>query len=261
MRLGPGDVRLTTRYLPRRPFAGLFATLHEVGHGLYDQHLPVEHYATPVGEPSSLALHESQSRLIENLVGRSRPFWRFALPRLQATLAPVFDGVTTDRIYAAVNRVARTTNRIQADEVTYDLHIAVRVDLERALLADDLTVADLPGAWADAYATHLVRPPTVSTGFLQDGHWAAGMFGYFPTYTLGNLIAAQLHAACVAAHPDLDEHLAAGRFAVVVDWLRDHVHRHGSLLPSRVIVERATGAPPGVDAQLARLTAKYAELF
>jgi len=260
MRLGPGDVRLTTRYFPDRVFPGLFATLHELGHGLYDQHLPAEHEGTPLGTPQSLGLHESQSRLVENVIGRSHGFWRGVLPEVRALLAPAFDDVDVDGVYRAINRVARTLNRVEADEVTYDLHIAVRVELERALLRGDLTVGDLPGAWDDAYAAVLVRPPDAAAGFLQDGHWAAGMFGYFPTYTLGNLIAAQLHAAAVASDRALEDELAAGRPAALLEWMRVHVHARGAA-PRATIVLEASGAPLRPDHQLARLTRKYAELY
>lgn len=260
MRIGPGDIRLTTRYAVDRPLAGLLSTLHELGHGLYDQHLPAEHFGTPIGEPSSLALHESQARLVENLIGKSHGFWRFALPRL-AALAPSLTTVDVDDVYRQLNRVARSSNRVTADELTYDLHIAIRVELERALVRGDLAVADLPGAWDEAYARSLVRPTSAADGVLQDGHWAAGMFGYFPTYTLGNVMAAQLHAAAGAALGDLDADLAAGDLSRLVGWLRDHVHRHAGRYPARVVVERATGAPPDPAAQLARLTGKYGALY
>jgi carboxypeptidase Taq len=205
-------------------------------------------------------LHEGQARLLENLVGRSRAFWRFFLPELQA-VAPGFRDVGVDEAYRAVNRVARTPDRVASDEVTYDLHIALRIDLERALMSGDLGVADLPAAWDEASARLLVRPRDAREGFLQDGHWAAGMFGYFPTYTLGNLIAAQLHRAATAALPDLDREIAGGSIASLVEWLRGAVYRHGGVVPAAEIVARATGGALAVDAQLARLRAKYGELY
>jgi len=253
VRIGPGDVRLTTRFLPERPLRGLFSTLHELGHGLYDQNLPAEHFGSPAGESWSLALHESQARLIENLVGKSRAFWRWFLPQL-AAVAPALAGIDLDQALAAVRRVERTPLRNGSDEVTYDLHIGVRVDLERALFDEQLVTADLPAAWDDAIGSALVRPRDPRDGFLQDSHWAAGMFGYFPTYTLGNLIAAQLFTAA----PAVDDALAAGSIAPLTDWLRDNVHRHGGLLSSAAVVERATGRPLSIDAQLAHLEARYA---
>jgi len=253
VRIGPGDVRLTTRFLPERPLRGLFSTLHELGHGLYDQNLPTEHFGTPVGECGSLALHESQARLIENLVGRRRAFWGWFFPRLAAA-APAYAGIELDAALAAVNRVERTALRNGSDEVTYDLHIAIRVDLERALIDEDLSTADLPAAWDAAYRRDLVAPGGARDGFLQDSHWAAGMFGYFPTYSLGNLIAAQLFAAA----PAIDDELARGSIASLTAWLCHNVHRHGGLLSSAAIVERATGRPLSIDAQLAHLEARYA---
>jgi carboxypeptidase Taq len=260
IRIGPGDVRLTARFEARRPTAGLFPALHELGHGLYDQNLPAEQFGMPAGDVSSLGLHESQARLFENLVGRSRAFWRFFLPALQAA-APTFRDLDVEQVHRSINRVVRTPDRVSADQVTYDLHIAMRIDLERALMTGDLQVADLPAAWDESSARLLVRPRDARTGLLQDGHWAAGMFGYFPTYTLGNLIAAQLYRAASAAIPDLEEHIASGSPAPLVEWLAGAVYRHGGLLPARVIVERATGKPIGVDAQCAHLGALLAEVY
>ena len=260
IRIGPGDVRLTTRFEARRPMAGLFPALHELGHGLYDQNLPAEQFGMPVGEVPSLGLHEGQARLMENLVGRSRAFWQFFLPELQAA-APGFRDVDVDQAYRAVNRVARTPDRVASDEVTYDLHIALRIDLERALITGDLAAADLPAAWDEASARLLVRPRNPREGFLQDGHWAAGMFGYFATYTLGNLVAAQLYRAATAALPDLDRELAGGSIAPLLEWLRGAVYGHGGVVPAAEIVERATGAALSIEPQLARLRAKYGELY
>lgn len=257
MWLGPGDVRLTTRYDEERPFASFFATLHEVGHGLYDQRLPADHYGTPVGEAPSLALHESQARFVENVIGRSRGFVTFALPRIRAIAAPDLDDLDVDRLDRALHHVARSTHRISADEVTYDLHVGVRVALERALLSGDLRVADLEGAWSDAYARVLVRPATASDGFLQDGHWAAGMFGYFPTYTIGNVLAAQLAHAAATALGDLDARLARGEARVVVDWLEENVHRHGALFTRAELMTRIGGKPLDASAHVARLERIY----
>jgi carboxypeptidase Taq len=198
--------------------------------------------------------------LFENLVGRSRAFWRFFLPQLQAA-APAFRDLDVETAYRSVNRVARTSDRVSADEVTYDLHIALRIDLERGLMAGDLRVADLQAAWDETSARLLVRPRDARAGFLQDGHWAAGMFGYFPTYTLGNLIAAQLYRAASAAVPDLEDHIAAGSPVPLIEWLAEHVYRHGGVLPALLIVERATGGPVSIDAQLARLRAKVSDVY
>ena len=257
MAIGPGDVRLTTRYDEQRPFDALFSTLHELGHGLYDQRLPVEHHSTPAGEARSIAIHESQSRFIENVIGRDRAFWSFALPRLQAIAAPVLDGLAPDPVYRAINRVVRTSCRVKADEVTYDLHIAIRVALERALICGELEVSELSDAWDDAYSALLVRPRDAADGFLQDGHWAAGMFGYFPTYTLGNVIAAQLARAIRTALPDFDAHLATGELAPIVSWLTEHVHRHGGRYSATQLVARLTGGGLDPSAHIDRLVQRY----
>lgn len=259
MWLGPGDVRLTTRYDRARPFAALYSTLHELGHGLYDQHLPPELFGTPAGEARSVALHESQARFVENVLGRSLPFVEGLLPRLQA-LAPAFADVTADRLYRALNHVRRTPERVSADEVTYDLHIAIRVELERALVAGELAVDDLPDAWDAAYTRDLVAPPEPALGLLQDGHWAAGMFGYFPTYTFGNVIAAQTERAARAALPELDAQLRRGELAPLVGWLAETIHRHAGRYPRRVLLARALGGPLDPEVHLARLEAKHRAL-
>lgn len=256
MRMGPGDVRLTTRFDPKHPLRGLLSTLHEVGHGLYDQNLPAEHFGTPVGEAGSIVLHEAQARLVENVIGRSLGFWRFAAPRL-AEVAPALGACTAEHLSATVRHVQRSSNRVFADELTYDLHIAIRVELERALLRGDLRCAELPGAWDEAYARELVRPASAAEGVLQDGHWAAGMFGYFPTYTLGNVVAAQLVAAASAQLGDLEDAFARGELAPLIGWLREAVHRHAGLVPARTLLERATGRTLDPAALVARLSARY----
>lgn len=262
LRIGPGDTRLTVRYRQNDFTAGLFALLHEAGHGLYEQGLPLEHYGTPVGEALSLGMHESQARLLENLLGRSHAFARWALPRLAERAAPLLDDVGLDAYYRALNRVAPGPNRIRADEVTYNLHIVVRFELERALVTGDLAPDDLPGAWNEMYQRRLgVTPADDVVGCLQDGHWAAGMFGYFPTYLIGNLIAAQLYASALEAVPDLEVRIAAGEFAPLVTWLRDTVHRHGSRLPMQALVAQATGRPLSERPLVEYLWAKYGALY
>jgi len=208
-----------------------------------------------------MGLHESQSRLWENLVGRSLPFWTAFLPRLAARF-PQLDGVTPARFHRAVNKVERSLIRVEADEVTYNLHIALRFELELALLRGQLEPADLPGAWNERSRRVLgLTPPRDAEGCLQDIHWAWGEFGYFPTYALGNLYAASLHAAARRALPSLDEQVAEGRLAPLLGWLRTHVHAHGRTLPAEAIVRRATGV--GLDdADFRRyLTGKYGALY
>jgi carboxypeptidase Taq len=259
IRVGPGDVRLTTRFQPDAFTVGLFATLHELGHGLYEQYLPGEHFGAPVGEAPSLGLHESQARLVENHLGRSRPFWQHLWPRLAPRFGADFADVTADDVWRAVNHPRQDSDRITADELSYDLHIHVRVELERALVDGTLVAAELPAAWAEAYQRVLgVTPPDDLAGCLQDGHWAEGMFGFFPTYTIGNAIAAQLMQRLRGDTPALDDALAAGDVEPLLGFLRDRVHRLGSLFSTAEVVERAVGAPLSIEPLIVHLTGKAA---
>ena len=240
--IGPGDVRITLRYDERDFGSGFFALLHELGHALYDQGLDAAHFGTPMGEAASLGLHESQSRLWENHVGRSAGFWRHFYPPLRGAFRDALHDVPAEAFRRTVNHVAPGPIRVHADEVTYDLHIKVRFDLELALLAGDLRAAELPGAWNELYERYLgIRPRTDREGCLQDIHWSEGLIGYFPTYTLGNVYAAQLYAAADQQIGPLEERFARGEFAPLREWLREHVHRHGMRWPVASLVERATG--------------------
>jgi carboxypeptidase Taq len=239
--LDPGDVRLTTRIHEELPLSSIFSTLHEAGHGVYEQGLPAAHRRTLLCAAPSMGLHESQSRLWENMVGRSLPFWRVFLPRLAARF-PALAGVTPEAFHRAVNRVERSLVRVEADEVTYNLHIVLRFELELALLRGALEVKDLPGAWGERSERILgLRPPDDARGVLQDIHWAQGDFGYFPTYTIGNLYAASLFAAALRELPGLGAGVARGDLAPLLGWLREKVHRFGRALPAEEIVRRATG--------------------
>jgi carboxypeptidase Taq len=259
IRVGPGDVRLTTRFQPNAFTASLLATLHELGHGLYEQYLPVEHFGAPVGEAPSLGLHESQARLLENHLGRSRAFWQHFWPHVAPRLGGKFADTTADDMWRAVNHPRRAPDRITADELSYDLHIHARVDLERALVDGTLVASDLPAAWGEAYRRLLgVTPPDDLAGCLQDSHWAEGMFGFFPTYTVGNAIAAQLMRRLRGETPALDDALAAGDPEPLLAFLRERVHRLGSLFSTAELVEQATGAPLSVEPLIAHLTAKAA---
>jgi carboxypeptidase Taq len=243
--IGPGDVRIALRYDGRDFGQGFFAMLHELGHALYDQGLDASHYGTPMGVPVSLGVHESQSRMWENLVGRSDGFWRHFYPRLcDAFPAPLHD-VSRDEFRRAMNRVAPSPIRVNADEVTYDLHITIRFELELALLSGDLRAAELPGAWNELYERRLgIRPATDREGCLQDIHWSEGLIAYFPTYTLGNVYAAQLFATADREIGPLDDQFARGEFAPLREWLREKVHRQGMRWAPAVLVERATGKAP-----------------
>jgi carboxypeptidase Taq len=260
--IGPGDCRITTRYNATRFNQAFFSTLHEVGHALYEQGLPPEHYGTPAGEVPSVALHESQSRLWENTVGRSAPFWQHFFPLARQIFHEALAGVTLETFHFAVNHVEPTLIRVQADEVTYNLHILVRFELERALVHGDLKPIDLPAAWSEAYRRDLgIEPANDREGCLQDGHWSAGLFGYFPTYTLGNVFAAQLYTRAQAEMPDLDESMACGDFRGLLDWLRQKVHHHGGQLTARELIEQATGEPPDPRFLLQMLRTRFGGIY
>jgi carboxypeptidase Taq len=253
----PGDVRLTTRICEELPCSSVFSALHEGGHGLYEQGLPAETRRTSLCAAASMGLHESQSRLWENLVGRSLPFWRHFYPRMQARFPALADVSLVD-FHRSVNRVQRSLIRVEADEVTYNLHIALRFELELALLRGRLAVKDLPAAWNDRTQALLgLRPARDAEGVLQDIHWAWGELGYFPTYTIGNLYAASLFAAARREVPRLEEEVAAGRLLPLRDWLRERVHRVGRALPAEEIVRRATGRGLCDDDFRAYLEAKH----
>ncbi len=256
--IDPSDVRVTTRIVPELPFSALFSTIHECGHALYEQGLPAEHRRDVLGAAASFGLHESQSRLWENVVGRSLPFWRWLHPRMQALFPGELAGVSAEELWRSANRVERSLVRVEADEVTYNLHIVLRFQLELALLRGDLRVADLPAAWNDASERLLgVRPPRDRDGVLQDIHWAWGEFGYFPTYAIGNCYAATLFDAARRALPAIEEDLAAGRLLPLRDWLREHVHCHGRKLEAEDIVRRATGTGLRDDDLRSYLEHKY----
>ena len=256
--IGPGDVRIALRYDPRDVAQGFFGMMHELGHALYDQGLDPAHYGTPMGDAASLGLHESQSRMWENLVGRSDGFWQYFYPRLRSTFFESLNGVAMESFRRDINHVAPGPIRVDADEVTYDLHIVIRLELELALLSGDLRVAELPGAWNELYERRLgVRPASDREGCLQDIHWADGLIGYFPTYTLGNVYAAQLFAAADRAIGPLDDAFARGEFEPLLAWLREHVHRHGMRWPVPELIERATGAPADPSFLVESLTRRY----
>jgi carboxypeptidase Taq len=259
--LDPGDVRITTRVFEELPLSAIFSTLHEAGHGLYEQGLPAEHRRSVLAAAPSMGLHESQSRLWENLVGRSLPFWRAFLPAL-ARRFPALARVSPEAFHRAVNRVERSLVRVEADEVTYNLHVALRFELELGLVRGTLAVRDLPEAWNARSAALLgLRPPDDARGVLQDIHWAWGDFGYFPTYAIGNLYAATLFAAARRDLPDLDGAIGRGDLAPLVGWLREKVHRAGRALDAEEIVRRAAGRGL-TDADFeAYLRSKYGALY
>lgn len=261
---GPGDTRLTTRYEPGELLSALHGTMHETGHGLYEQGLPkAQRFGQPLAEAASMGIHESQSRMWENFVGRGRPFWTWALPELQRqTGDPAIQALDVDTVYRGLNTVDPNLIRIESDEATYNLHIMLRYDLERAMLTGDLSVADLPGVWNDRVRSDLgLEVPDDKTGVLQDIHWSMGAIGYFPTYTLGNLYAAQLWDAIGAALPDLDDQLARGELGGLLGWLRTNVHAHGRRYTAGELCRRATGRPLSHEPLLRYLEGKLRPVY
>jgi len=259
--LGPHDVRLTTRYDAHFLPGALFSTLHEAGHGMYEQGLPCERFGLPTGQSVSLGIHESQSRLWENLVGRSRAFWEFFFPEAQRSFAALTD-VRLDDFYFAINDVRPTLIRTESDEVTYNLHILVRFELEQALLMNQLRVADLPGAWRDKYREYLgIAPPNDADGVLQDVHWSSGAIGYFPTYSLGNLYAAQLFEKAREELGDPHAMFREGEFKPLLNWLRANIHSQGRRFPATELARSVTGVPLSHDALIRQLRTKFTPLY
>ena len=259
--LGPTDIRITTRYYLNDFGVAHFSALHEFGHGLYEAGIAPELARSPLGQPVSLGIHESQSRLWENVVGRSRPFCGWVLPKLREHLGPGIPArVDADAFYRAVNSVQRSLIRVDADETTYNLHIILRFELELAMLEGTLAVDDLPAAWDEGMHRLLgVEVPDAAQGVLQDVHWGAGLFGYFPTYTLGNLIAAQLWTRIQQDLPEIEAQFGRGELAPLRDWLREHIHRHGRKFPPRELLERVTGDTLRPEPFLDYLRAKLAD--
>lgn len=260
--LGPNDCRITTRYNERFFNESFFGILHEAGHGIYDQGLRTDQYGLPLGEAISLGIHESQSRLWENLVGRSWPFWEFFYPLAQQHFPAVLGDVDPDDFYFAVNDVRASLIRVEADEATYNLHILVRFELEQALLDGDLPVADLPAAWNGKYRDYLgIEPPSDAAGVLQDVHWSAGLVGYFPTYSLGNLHSAQIFAAADAELGGMAARFAKGEFQPLRQWLNEKIHQQGQRYSADELVMRITGKPLSHEPLMAHLRTKLGPLY
>ena len=255
------DIRVTSRF-DEHSLTGLFALMHEVGHGLYEHGIDPALARTTLGSGVSLGVHESQSRLWENLVGRSPAFWRHWLPRLRERFPLTLRDVDLDQFIRAINVVRPTLIRVEADEVTYSLHVILRYELELALVEGSLDAADLPAAWAAKMKQFLgVEVPDDLRGVLQDIHWSEGIIGYFPTYAIGNVLAAQLWRAARADIEDLDSEIARGELGSLRVWLREKIHRHGRLLPPPELIEQAVGGPLDPAPLLEHLRAKYGALY
>ncbi|MBJ7596689.1 MAG: carboxypeptidase [Candidatus Nephthysia bennettiae] len=259
---GPGDVRFTTRVRPTARDSCLFSTLHETGHAIYNQGIPRSLARTPLWDGASPAVHESQSRLWENMVGRSRPFWTFAFPLLQRSLPEQLGDLDAEIYYRAVNRVRPSYIRVDADELTYNLHIMLRFEIENDLLEGRLRVEDVPDAWNARLQRYLgLPPPSAADGPLQDMHWSMPVLGGFVGYTLGNLIGAQMMERVREGIPDLDAQMRAGDFEPILDWLRSSVYAHGRKLTPDELVERVTGSRIGSAAWIAYARHKFGQLY
>jgi carboxypeptidase Taq len=255
------DVRITTRTSATDPFNCFYSTIHEVGHACYEQNIDAGYALTPLGGGVSMGVHESQSRIYENQLGRSRAFTGWMLEEMKTAFGDI--GVAdADAFYAAVNRVQKDFIRTESDELQYNLHIMLRFDLERALISGDLPVADLESAWNTRFKADFgYDVPKASLGCLQDVHWSLGLFGYFATYSLGNVYAGCLSNALRADVPDLDSALAAGNTAPATTWLRDKVQRHGGLYEPREVITQACGAAPTAAPLLDYIETKFSEIY
>jgi carboxypeptidase Taq len=256
------DIRMTTRFDPENPLDSLFSSIHETGHGLYEQGTCAEQHHTALGQAVGMGVHESQSRLWENQVARSRGFWKFFEPRMRERFSAQLRAVTSDELYLAINAVAPTLIRVDADEVTYNLHIILRFELEKKLFAGTLTVADLPQAWNAASRELLgLEPANDREGVLQDVHWSDGAFGYFPSYCIGNMMAAQLWYHVLTLRPQLEEDFARGDFSWLLTWLHENIHQQGRRYDTLALVQRATGEPLSPKWLIRYLKERYATLY
>ena len=258
-----GDVRITTRVDENNLGDALFSTIHESGHAMYEQGIRIDLDGTPLADGISAGVHESQSRTWENLVGRSRGFWEYFYPKLQAKFPAQLKNVSLDTFYRAVNKVARSLIRTDADEVTYNLHVMIRFDIELALLEGNLLVRDLPEYWHVRYQADMgMRAPDDRDGVLQDVHWFSGTVGgSFQGYTLGNIIGAQFFAQALKAHPEIPEEMAQGKFDTIHAWLVENIYQHGNKFTTTELVERVCGGPISIDPYLSYLRVKYGELY
>lgn len=258
----PTDSRITTRIHSTSLMSNIFVILHEGGHALYEMGLSQDQYGTPLGDARSLGVHESQSRWWETRIGLSRPFWQYFFPLLKETFKGQLDHITQDAFYRAINKVKPSLIRVEADEVTYPLHVVLRFEMEKALIEGSLSVREVPEAW-NAKMDELLGliPRTHSEGCLQDIHWSMGAFGYFPTYTLGNLYAAHLFEAFAKDHPDWEKTVAAGELEFIKLWLHEKIYQHGRKYTTQELLEQATGLAFSADPYLHYLKKKYAALY
>jgi carboxypeptidase Taq len=262
MSAGINDIRLTTRYDETDLGVSLFASIHEFGHGFYEAGVDPAYERTPLASVTSMSLHESQSRMWENLVGRGLPAWRFFYPKIQAAFPGQFGDVELETFYGAINRVAPSFIRVEADEATYNMHIILRFELEQDMLSGELPLEDLPEAWNSRMAEYLgVEVPDDTHGVLQDIHWSGGAIGYFPTYSLGNVVSVQLWDKARGDIPDLDAQFEQGEFGELAGWLRENLHRHGRKYTSKEMLERITGGGMDPGPYIQYLKSKLGEIY
>ncbi len=261
--IGEGDVRISVRYDEHNPLDAIFAAIHEAGHAIYYQRIPEELYGMPVGMSPGLDIDEAESRFFENYICRSKAFWQYWLPVLKGTFGPETENISLDEFYAYTNRLNPGPIRLEADEVSYVLHVIIRYEIERDLFDGKTTVEDIPAVWKQKYRDYLdVDVPDNSSGILQDIHWAtAGGFGYFPAYVLGSINAAQLDAAMRRDHPDLDQHIASGDLSILAAWMYEHIYRYGSIYEVPDLMKTATGMETDSSDFLSYLKSKYEMLY
>lgn len=258
----PTDCRITTRIHPESLMSNIMVILHEAGHALYEMGLPPEQFGTPLGESRSLGIHESQSRWWETRIGLSEAFWKHYYPILKETYLKQLGKVTEEEFYRGINKIEPSFIRVEADEVTYPLHVALRFEIEKGLIEGSIKVRDIPEIWNAKMQEYLgITPKNNSEGCLQDIHWSMGAFGYFPTYTLGNLYAAHLFEAFSKGHPDWAEQVAKGEMGFIKNWLQEKVYRHGRRYTTQELLKQATGKPFTEDAYLNYIEDKYTKIY
>ncbi len=256
------DVRMTTRFREDFMLDALGSTMHESGHGIYEQGLPADHIGTPMGRYISLGIHESQSRMWENQVGRSRAFWAWCYPKLAEYFGGAVSSFTLDEVYGAANVVRPDFIRVEADEATYNMHIMIRFEIERSLMSGELSPGDIPGVWNAKYKEYLgIDVPDDRRGCLQDIHWSSGSIGYFPTYTLGNLYSAQLFDKVLEDVPDLYQQFERGEFGALKTWLNENIHSHGRRYRAAELCEHVTGKPLSADPLMKHLESKLRPIY
>lgn len=262
MALHPHDSRITTRILPNAFMSNIFSILHEAGHSLYEMGLPISYWGTPLCQAASLTVHESQSRFWETLIGKGLPFWNFFYPLLKKHSTKLLGAISLEKFYKAINKVSPSFIRVEADEVTYCLHVILRFEMEKQLIRGTLQVEDLPSAWNSSMKELFgIAPPTDTLGCLQDIHWSLGDFGYFPTYALGNLLAAQFSTAFAKQHPDWEEKMSSGDLIFIRDWLKKNVHQWGKMYNVEQLAKKVTGHAFSEKFYVSYLNKKYGRIY